>query len=189
MKWLSSDVDQLNRLDTCMLNLSGQTLTDETFAGFTIEAIHRSRVPGNKICFEITETVAIANLSKARTLIKELKAVGCRFALDDFGSGMSSYAYLKTLPVDFIKIDGIFVKDILTDPVDTAMVRSINEIGHIMGKKTIAEYVENEAIMQKLQELDVDFGQGFGIAKPEIISGIRPPTEFKLGQMPPELSA
>jgi len=189
LKWLSSDVDQLNRLDTCMLNLSGQTLTDETFAGFTIEAIHRSRVPGNKICFEITETVAIANLSKARTLIKELKAVGCRFALDDFGSGMSSYAYLKTLPVDFIKIDGIFVKDILTDPVDTAMVRSINEIGHIMGKKTIAEYVENEAIMQKLQELDVDFGQGFGIAKPEIISGIRPPTEFKLGQMPPELSA
>ena len=189
LKWLSTDLDQLNRLDTCMLNLSGQTLTDEHFAGFVIEAINRNRVPGNKICFEITETVAIANLGKARKLIKELKAVGCRFALDDFGSGMSSYAYLKTLPVDFIKIDGIFVKDILTDPVDTAMVRSINEIGHIMGKKTIAEYVENEAIMQKLHELGVDFGQGFGIAKPEVIYGIRPPTEYKLNKLPPDLSA
>ena len=188
LKWLSKDTEQLKRLDTCMLNLSGQTLTDETFAGFALEAIHRNRVPGSKICFEITETVAIANLSQARKLIKELKAVGCRFALDDFGSGMSSYAYLKTLPVDFIKIDGIFVKDILTDPVDTAMVRSINEIGHIMGKKTIAEYVENAAIMQKLHDLDVDFGQGFGIAKPEIIDGTRPPTEQKL-RMPPELSA
>lgn len=188
LKWLSEDTEQLRRLETCMLNLSGQTLTDETFAGFALEAIHRSRVPGNKICFEITETVAIANLSMARKLIKELKAVGCRFALDDFGSGMSSYAYLKTLPVDFIKIDGIFVKDILTDPVDTAMVRSINEIGHIMGKKTIAEYVENEAIMQKLHELDVDYGQGYGIAKPAIIDGTRPPTEYKLG-ITPELSA
>jgi diguanylate cyclase (GGDEF)-like protein/PAS domain S-box-containing protein len=189
LKWLSDDHDQLNRLDTCMLNLSGQTLTDEHFAGFAIEAINRHRVPGNKICFEITETAAIANLTKARTLIKELKAVGCRFALDDFGSGMSSYAYLKTLPVDFIKIDGIFVKDILTDPVDTAMVRSINEIGHIMGKKTIAEYVENDAIMQKLHDLGVDYGQGFGIAKPEVISGTRPPTEYSINKLPPELSA
>ena len=190
-KWLASDKAQLARLDTCMVNLSGQTLTDESFAGFVVEAIYCNRIPGNKICFEVTETAAIANLGKARTLIKELKAVGCRFALDDFGSGMSSYAYLKTLPIDYIKIDGIFVKDILTDPVDTAMVRSINEIGHIMGKKTIAEYVENEAIMQTLRDIGVDYAQGFGIAKPEVITDIRPPTQYKQnnGQGIPDVRA
>jgi len=188
-EWLAADKAQLDRLDTCMLNLSGQTLTDDSFAGFVVEAIYRNRIPGNKICFEVTETAAIANLGKARNLIKELKAVGCRFALDDFGSGMSSYAYLKTLPVDFIKIDGIFVKDILVDPVDTAMVRSINEIGHIMGKKTIAEYVENKAIMQSLRDIGVDYAQGFGIAKPEVISGTRPPTAYKSGMDIPDARA
>jgi diguanylate cyclase (GGDEF)-like protein/PAS domain S-box-containing protein len=189
LKWLSRDQDQLARLDSCMLNLSGQTLTDEAFAGFVVEALYRNRIPGKKICFEVTETVAIANLAKARNLMKELKAVGCRFALDDFGSGMSSYAYLKTLPVDFIKIDGIFVKDILTDPVDTAMVRSINEIGHIMKKKTIAEYVENDAIMLMLKDIGVDFAQGFGIAKPEVIADIRPPTVYRMGHEIPDIRA
>ena len=110
--------------------------------------------------------MAIENLNKARSFIHSLKEIGCRFALDDFGSGMSSFAYLKYLPVDFLKIDGVFVKDIAHDQIDHAMVKSINEIGQVMGKKTIAEFVENEQIMQMIKDLGVDYAQGFGIAKP-----------------------
>ncbi len=118
------------------------------------------------ICFEITETIAIANLAKAVHLIKELKRRGCRFALDDFGSGLSSFAYLKNLPVDYLKIDGNFIVDIVDDPIDFAMVRSINEIGHVMGINTIAEYVENEKIATKLREIGVDYLQGYAISIP-----------------------
>ena len=107
-------------------------------------------IPTNKICFEITETAAIANLSYATKFINHLRERGCLFSLDDFGSGLSSFAYLKNLPVDFLKIDGLFVKDILDDEVDLAMVKSINEVGHIMSKKTIAEFVENEQIFNLL---------------------------------------
>ena len=98
--------------------------------------------------------------------IKALKERGCLFALDDFGSGLSSFAYLKNLPVDHLKIDGVFVKDIIDDPIDLAMVKSINEIGHVMGKKTIAEFVENDAILTKLREVGVDYVQGFGVSRP-----------------------
>ncbi|MCK5120394.1 MAG: EAL domain-containing protein, partial [Methylococcales bacterium] len=120
-----------------------------------------------KICFEITETAAIGNLTYATKFIHELRNKGCLFSLDDFGSGLSSFAYLKNLPVDYLKIDGFFIKDILDDPVDLAMVKSINEVGHVMGKKTIAEFVENKEIFDLLNTLGVDYAQGYGIAKPK----------------------
>ena len=119
------------------------------------------------ICFEITETAAIKNLQKAKLLIKELKRFGFKFALDDFGSGLSSFQYLKNLPVDFLKIDGSFVSDMVNNNIDHAMVAAINKVGHIMGIETIAEYVENDQIIKKLQELNVDYAQGYGIEQPK----------------------
>ncbi len=120
-----------------------------------------------KVCFEVTETVAISNLNSAIVFIRNLKEIGCQFALDDFGSGISSFGYLKTLPVDYLKIDGMFIKDIVEDPIDRAMVKSINEIGSVMGMKTIAEFVENDKIKMMLQAIGVDYGQGYGLGKPE----------------------
>ncbi len=123
-------------------------------------------IPAENICFEITETAAIGNLNKAISFIKSLKKLGCKFALDDFGSGLSSFSYLKSLPVDYLKIDGVFVKDIVDDPVDAAMVEAINQVGHIMKIKTIAEFVENGEIMDILRKLGVDYAQGYHIDKP-----------------------
>lgn len=152
--------------DICCINLSGASLNDEQFLQFLHEQIDHWQIPSNVICFEITETIAIANLAKAVHFIKELKKRGCRFALDDFGSGLSSFAYLKNLPVDYLKIDGNFIVDIVDDPIDFAMVRSINEIGHVMGIRTIAEYVENNKIISKIREIGVDYLQGFAISEP-----------------------
>ena len=125
-----------------------------------------TNVPASKICFEITETAAISNLGKATRFIKSLKKQGCLFALDDFGSGLSSFAYLKTLEVDILKIDGTFVREIASDPVDQAMVRSINEIGKVLGKRTTDEFVENDEILGILCDIGVDRAQGYGISKP-----------------------
>ncbi len=112
-----------------------------------------------------------------------MKERGCSFALDDFGSGLSSFAYLKNLPIDFLKIDGLFVRDILSDPIDLAMVKSINDIAHLMGKKTIAEYVENEQILEKLREVGVDYAQGYGIAKPAPLDDCYPEAPRRSGFM------
>jgi EAL domain-containing protein (putative c-di-GMP-specific phosphodiesterase class I) len=131
-----------------------------------LEQFRKYAVPPHRICFEITETSAIANLKLAAKLIQELKAIGCRFSLDDFGSGMSSFGYLKHLPVDSLKIDGSFVKDMVNDPIDYAMVASINQIGHVMGMQTIAEFVEDDAILAALRTIGVDFAQGYGVGKP-----------------------
>ncbi len=166
-EWFSRHREQLNQTLLCSINLSGNSLGDDEFLQFIIGQFEDLNLPPEKICFEVTETAAIANLTNATRFIKALKQRGCLFALDDFGSGLSSFAYLKNLPVDFLKIDGIFVKDIVDDPVHLAMVKSINEMGRVMGKKTIAEFVESDNIRKKLQELGVDYAQGFGIGRPQ----------------------
>jgi EAL domain-containing protein (putative c-di-GMP-specific phosphodiesterase class I) len=149
------------------VNLSGASINEERFIDFLQEQFTIHRIPPEAICFEITETLAIANLGKAVNFIEKLKEIGCWFALDDFGSGMSSFAYLKSLPVDFLKIDGNFVKNIVENQIDFAMVEAINRIGHVMGLKTIAEYVENDAVMVKLKELGVDYAQGYYLGRPQ----------------------
>ena len=145
------------------VNLSGHSLGDKRFYESIIERVSQHDLSEHDayICFEITETAAILNLSAALRLINELRSMGCLFALDDFGSGLSSYAYLQQMPIDFLKIDGMFVKNCLDDPVKLEMIRSINSVGHVMGVKTIAEFVENEAIFDKLCEIDVDYAQGY----------------------------
>ncbi len=149
------------------INLSGPSLCDEDFLTFLLNLILETKIDPARLCFEITETAAIANLTSATHFITSLHKIGCLFALDDFGSGLSSFAYLKNLPVDYLKIDGVFVRDIVTDPIDLAMVKSINEIGHVMGMKTIAEFVENDQILDALRVIGVDYAQGYGIGKPE----------------------
>jgi EAL domain-containing protein (putative c-di-GMP-specific phosphodiesterase class I) len=148
------------------INLSGVSLADDGFADFIQQQLATYPIPPASICFEITETAAISNLAQCARLMRKLTDLGFSFALDDFGSGMSSFAYLKQLPVDFLKIDGSFVRDIVDDPIDFAMVEAINHIGHLMGLRTIAEFVENDAIAQKLRGIGVDFAQGYGLAKP-----------------------
>ncbi|MBC8123508.1 MAG: EAL domain-containing protein [Gemmatimonadaceae bacterium] len=148
------------------VNLSGASINDEQFVDFITEQFRIHDVPPQLICFEITETIAIANLSKASQLIYALKNLGCHFALDDFGSGTSSFSYLKNLPVDYLKIDGTFVKDIVKDPVDRAIVASITNVARLMNVRTIAEYVENDAILDCLRDLGLDYAQGYGIARP-----------------------
>ena len=137
-----------------------------------MDELQRKNVPAEKLCFEITETAAIANLSSATRFIQVLAERGCSFALDDFGTGLSSFSYLKTLPVQFLKIDGVFVKDILDDPIDYEMVKSINDIGHVMGKRTIAESVENYAVKERLMSIGVDYVQGYGVAPPRPIDAL-----------------
>lgn len=156
------------------INLSAQSLCDDDLLDFILERITRSKVSPDQLCFEITETSAIANLSRAMQFIIALKQHGCRFSLDDFGSGLSSFGYLKNLPVDYLKIDGCFVRDIADDPMDRALVESINQIGHVLGIKTIAEYVENDQILQILKEIGVDYGQGYGISKPQPLEQLQP---------------
>jgi diguanylate cyclase (GGDEF)-like protein/PAS domain S-box-containing protein len=157
----------LDQIDCCSINLSGQSLADMDFQQFVINKFKDSDFPPEKICFEITETAAISNLSTASLFITKMRVLGCRFSLDDFGSGLSSFGYLKNLKVDYLKIDGMFVRDIVSDPIDHAMVKSINEIGHVMGMKTIAEFVENDEIKGMLREIGVNYGQGYGICKPQ----------------------
>nr|WP_314529743.1 EAL domain-containing protein [uncultured Pseudomonas sp.] len=154
----------------CAINLSGITIGDDDFLGFLREKFHTYGIPPGMICFEITETSAIANLGSAIRFINELKALGCHFSLDDFCAGMSSFAYLKHLPVDFLKIDGSFVKDMLDDPINRAMVEVINHIGHVMGKRTIAEFVETPQIEQALLEIGVDYAQGYLIERPQLFT-------------------
>ena len=140
LRWLVSEADERERLAMCSINLSGQSFGDDKFLPFVIDQFHRSGLDASKICFEITETAAVASFSQANRFIQALKELGCKFALDDFGTGLSSFGYLKHFPVDYLKIDGSFVREILHDPIDREMVRSINEIGHLTGKLTIAEF-------------------------------------------------
>ena len=172
LAWLQSHSDQLDNVTFCTINLSGHSLNDEHFLEFVTDRLAQSGIDGEKICFEITETAAVANLTQAVHFIRTLKLNGCRFALDDFGSGMSSFAYLKNLPVDFLKIDGNFVRDIIDDPIDFAMVEAVNKVGHVMGIKTIAEFVENDEVLEHLKKIGVDYVQGFGIAIPKALEEV-----------------
>jgi EAL domain-containing protein (putative c-di-GMP-specific phosphodiesterase class I) len=153
------------------INLCGGSLTDAQLPAYVRSQLREHGVPGHRLCFEITETSAIGNLVNAVSLIEDLKREGCMFSLDDFGSGMSSFTYLRRLPVNFLKIDGSFVRDIADDAVDRAMVSSINEIGHLMGLETIAEFVEDERTLAELRRIGVDHGQGYGLARPAPFDG------------------
>jgi diguanylate cyclase (GGDEF)-like protein/PAS domain S-box-containing protein len=148
------------------INLSGASISNNHFMRFLIAQFPRYQVPPQSICFEITETAAIANFEQARYFMSELKKIGCRFALDDFGSGLSSFAYLMNLPVDYLKIDGAFVKNISHNVISEALVEGFNNIAHAMNLETIAEFVEDETILAKLREIGVDYAQGYGIGRP-----------------------
>lgn len=165
-RWLADHPVCMASVSMCSINLSGPSLSDRAFYHFVKKLLFEVKVPPEKICFEITETAAIGDLGRANRFIKSMRREGCSFALDDFGSGLASFGYLKTLNVDYLKIDGAFVRDIATAPIDLAMVKSINEVGHVMGKKTIAEFVESEAVSQELQKLGVDYAQGFAMGRP-----------------------
>ncbi|MBL4700006.1 MAG: EAL domain-containing protein [Phycisphaeraceae bacterium] len=155
------------------INLSGNSLSDDKLLGFIKDELASSEVDPQHVCFEITETAAINNLSQASHLIKELKTVGCCFALDDFGSGLSSFTYLKNLPVDYLKIDGSFVTDMSKDTVDYAMVEAINQLGHVLGIGTIAECAESEEVVEQLRKLGVDFAQGYAMGSPMPMDGLK----------------
>jgi diguanylate cyclase (GGDEF)-like protein/PAS domain S-box-containing protein len=157
-------------LGTYAINVSGASIGDDQFLDYVRESFARFRIPHASICFEITETTAVTSLSKAAEFIGALREPGCRFALDDFGVGVSSFTYLKQLPVDFLKIDGSFVKNMLNDPVDAAMVEAIHRIGRVMGKQTIAESVETAATLDALRSVGVDYAQGHAIAPPSMFA-------------------
>ena len=164
--FLSANPEFLKGVHFISINLSGPSLTNGPFLNSIITQLKESGIDAGKICFEITETVAISNLTAAITFITVLKQVGCSFALDDFGSGLSSFGYLKKLPVDYLKIDGMFVKGIVDDPIDRAMVKSIHDVAQVMGMQTIGEFVENDEINRVLKDIGVNYGQGYGIEKP-----------------------
>jgi EAL domain-containing protein (putative c-di-GMP-specific phosphodiesterase class I) len=155
----------------CFINLSGQTMGDETFPAFIREQLSRFRIDASRICFEITETAAITNLQNAVRFMCEIKSEGCSFALDDFGTGLSSFAYLKSIPADYLKIDGEFVRAMIEDPMDNAIVEAIHQIGKVAGMRTIAEFVEDDAVRSRLQAVGIDFAQGFAIDIPRPVPG------------------
>jgi len=167
LRWLADHSSVENWPITIAINLSGQTISSQEMLRYIIEKAEQTGAPPGRITFEVTENAAISNISAATGFMLTLRGRGFRFTLDDFGSGLSSFTYLKKLPVDFLKIDGAFVRDILADPVDYAMVRSINELGQMLDKQTIAEHVETLAVAAELRELGIDYLQGYAYARPE----------------------
>ena len=167
LRFLADNIDKLYKsLDKCCINLSGQSLSDDRLMNFIIEQIYKKKIPGHLLCFEITETAVIANLNAATGMIAKLRDMGCHFALDDFGVGLSSFAYLSNLAIDYLKVDGSFVRKMMNNKTDLEMVRAINQIGHTMNVMTIAEFVENEETLQTVRDIGVDYAQGYAISKP-----------------------
>jgi len=154
------------------INLSAASLGDDTLVDFLGEQYAEFDLPPDRFCYDVTETAAFRNLDKSRELLDKIKAHGSRLALDDFGGGLSSFASLKSLPVDYLKIDGAFVRDMMSSPVDYAVVKSINEVGHAMGARTIAEYAQSETVLDGLRDLGVDCAQGDAIGLPVPVSKI-----------------
>jgi EAL domain-containing protein (putative c-di-GMP-specific phosphodiesterase class I) len=159
---------------TIAINLSGTSLSEDRFLQYVIEELSKQRLPAGAICFEITETAAISNLSRVIHFMQTLKNLGCKFSLDDFGSGLSSFTYLKNLPVDYLKIDGQFIRNVAADAVDESMVCAINQVGKAMGIETIAERVETREVLDKLSELGIEFAQGYYIARPTSVKTFEP---------------
>ena len=169
--WLENHHQEINNTGIS-INLSAQTMEDDSFLAFIMNHLNSSPFPNNRVTFEITETSLIKQIDKARTLVENIKRKGCKFSLDDFGTGYATYSYLKDFPVDHVKIDGTFIKDILTERSNYAMVKSITEVSHYMGKKVVAEFVESEAVLVALRELEVDFAQGYYIGHPVPIKNL-----------------
>ena len=159
---------------TIAINLSGTSLSEDRFLEYVIDELEKQKLPADAICFEITETAAISNLSRVIHFMQVLKKLGCKFSLDDFGSGLSSFTYLKNLPVDYLKIDGQFIHNVAEDSVDESMVMAINQVGKAMGIKTIAERVESKEVLDKLSEIGVEFAQGYYIARPTSVQTFEP---------------
>ncbi len=172
LAWMGDQLRQNKQPVFCSINLSGASIGREDCLKVIREQLEKHQVPAHNICFEITETAAIADPANAGRFIAELKRLGCQFALDDFGSGLSSFGYLKQLPVDYLKIDGIFIQELANNRIDQAMVASINNIGHIMGLKTIAEFVEDAATLNILRQIGVDYVQGFYLSRPEPLESL-----------------
>ena len=159
---------------TIAINLSGTSLSEDRFLEYVIDELEKQKLPAGAVCFEITETAAISNLARVVHFMQTLKKLGCLFSLDDFGSGLSSFTYLKNLPVDYLKIDGQFIRNVAEDSVDESMVVAINQVGKAMGIETIAERVESKAVLDKLSELGVEFAQGYYIARPTSVQTFGP---------------
>ena len=168
-RWLCEHPERDGPLGSVAINVSGQTIGDADFVTWVGQRLEHWAIPTERVGFEVTETAAIVDIERAAANLAQLKALGCSLYLDDFGSGLSSYGYLKRLPVDYVKIDGSFIKDIVNNPHDQAIVRSFNEIAHFMGKQTVAEFVENAGIIALLREIGIDHVQGYAIARPGFI--------------------
>jgi len=169
LDWLEARPEAAARLQSCAINLTAASLVDEGFRAFLYQRVRKSRWLASKLCFEITETSAVRDLARAQGLIEMMRELGCAFALDDFGTGFCSFNYLRSLDVDYFKIDGSFIRDLDSSPLSMAVVRSITDIAHVLKKQTIAEHTESEAVFATLRALGVDYAQGFGIHRPEPI--------------------
>ena len=169
LKWMAQHRKDMLKSDGYAINLSASTLADDSLIEFIIEQLTESKVPPAKVVFEMKESVALQSLSNASDFVRVLKEYGCRASLDHFGTGDASFSYLKRLSVDYVKIDGSFVRDMVDNPNDLAVVRSVNEVGHLLGIRTVAPFVEDDAILEPLRKIGVDFAQGFGIERPEVL--------------------
>ncbi len=174
LDWCRSNPEALSSIGKLAINLSGHSITNIDFHERIRRDIVESRIPGERLCFEFTETAAISNFEAARRFIDVIGDLGCTFSIDDFGTGMSSFAYLKNFPVHYLKIDGVFIRNIVESRIDEAMVRSINDVGHALEMHTIAEFVENDEIVEVLRRIGVDFAQGYGIHKPSSLDTLIP---------------
>lgn len=180
LTWIETWQDQM-QLPRLLVNLSGLSYMDDEFLIFLIAALEKADIDYTRLAFEITETAAVDDVKKALHFIHRIREFGCRFALDDFGSGFSTFAYLKNLPIEYLKIDGTLVMNMQNDNVDREMVRAINQVGHIVGAKTIAEFVENDEILQELRLLGVDYAQGYGLQRPAPIATLPSTLGHELG--------
>jgi EAL domain-containing protein (putative c-di-GMP-specific phosphodiesterase class I) len=167
LDWLESHPEFTRQVAMCSINLSAGTVLDDGFVGFIAERLQRSTVPADRLCFEITETSAMRDTARAQRVIDALRGLGCRFALDDFGTGFCSFGHLRSLDVDFIKIDGSFVRELQTSPLASEVVSSITRIAHLLHKRTIAEHTENDVVRGVLATMGVDYAQGYAIDRPQ----------------------